>query len=149
MGQHWIPVNLDKREYLNPHALGARLKLWEQLAQHPGTGAALLILLANEREPRGGGDFEFDDQSAQVIGRWAGDRIALFGDYAEIGDLPNRKESDPQEHLIYGLCGEEAEDGFVDISPLVAKVIEIELGGKYTTDGGGWPHFVFRQPGSD
>ena len=37
MGQYWLPVNLDKREFVNPHKLGAGLKLWEQLANHPGT----------------------------------------------------------------------------------------------------------------
>jgi len=40
MGQYWKPVNLDKREYVDPHKLDVGLKLWEQLASHPGTGAA-------------------------------------------------------------------------------------------------------------
>lgn len=125
MGQYWIPVNLDRREYISPHKLGAGLKLWERLASHPGTGAALIVLCAAEREVRGGGDLDLeknwhgpertfpehnvtpgpmpDDYPAiarAVIGRWAGDRIALVGDYAEAGDLAEEH----QAHLIYSLC---------------------------------------------
>jgi len=61
MGQYWVVVNLDKKEFINPSKLGTGLKLWEQLATHPGTGAALIVLLAAEREPRGGGDFDIDE----------------------------------------------------------------------------------------
>ena len=55
MGQYWIPVNLDKREYLSPHQLGTGLKLVEQLGANPGTAAAIIILCAAMPEPRGGG----------------------------------------------------------------------------------------------
>ena len=120
MGQYWYPVNLDKKEYIMPHKLGAGLKLWEQLANHPGTGAALIILCAAMPEERGGGDLSLDwhdDEelteeakktcgvnyaavARRTIGRWAGDRIALVGDYAEKGDLPPEFDAD----LIYDLC---------------------------------------------
>lgn len=123
MGQYWIPVNLDKHEYISPHKFGAGLKLWEQLASHPGTGAALIILCAAQREQRGGGDLDLESNwhgsertlpehnatpgpggyaevARAVIGRWAGDRIALVGDYAEASDLAEEH----QAHLIYDLC---------------------------------------------
>ena len=61
MGQYWIPVNLDKKEFVSPHELGAGMKLWEQLANHPGTGAALIILTAAMPERRGGGDFDLTE----------------------------------------------------------------------------------------
>lgn len=110
MGQYWKLVNLDKREFVEPHKLGCGLKLWEQLANHPSTGTALIILCAAMPEPRGGGDFESDppsysDVASKVIGRWAGDRIALVGDYAELTDLA----PEHQAHLIYSLCGTEAD----------------------------------------
>lgn len=166
MGQYWLVVNLDKKEFINPHKLGAGLKLWEQLANYPGTGAGLLILCAAMPEPRGGGDFDLDKNwhgperkfpehnitpgpmpedypavAARTIGRWAGDRIALVGDYAEDGDLA-------PEHCastIYKRCDdadypgevtrEELGGAYTDISDDVARVIEHELDGKYTGDG--------------
>jgi hypothetical protein len=170
MGQYWIPVNLDRREFVNPHKLGAGLKLWEQLAAHPGTGGALVILTAAMPECRGGGDFrsinaegEDGEIARRTIGRWAGDRIALIGDYAEDFDLMecarrtgNRAKVEPlvptpaapvscgaRESGIYALCQGEAVDGrppFVDVSADVARVIELELGGAFKGDG--WREFV-------
>jgi len=159
MGQYWIPVNLDKKEFIDPHVLGSGLKLWEQLASHPSVGAALVILCAAMPEPRGGGDFDLDANwhgpertfpefnaspgpmpkdytaiSAQTIGRWAGDRIALVGDYAVDGDLPSEFEASS----IYRKC---REGEYRDISELVCAVIEHELNGKYAGDG--WRKFEY------
>ena len=125
MGQYWKAVNLTKKEYINPHKLGCGLKLWEQLANHPGTGAALIILTAAMPEPRGGGDFDLEENwhgpertfpeygakpspmpesypeiAQRTIGRWTGDRIALIGDYAGRHDLSPEDDAD----LIYALC---------------------------------------------
>jgi len=167
MGQYWKVVNLDKHEYIMPHKLGSGLKLWEQLANSPGTGEALIVLCAAMPEARGGGDFDLDanwhgperkDMSREgpivpeyqeiarrTIGRWAGDRIALVGDYAENKDLkPRHKAStiyglcmDAQEAKAYGLPdGVTEADLYVDVSDDVAAVIEHELHGKYT--GNGW-----------
>lgn len=170
MGQYWIPVNLDKKEYLDPHKLGTGLKLWEQVANHPGTGTALLILCAAQPVMRGGGDLsldtgreKYDELAASIIGRWAGDRIALVGDYAEQSDLPPEYDADQ----IYGsaFC-DDTEIGeilerlqvraqtatadeqiviarqvrallqrWTDISDAVATVIEYELSGTYSGDG--------------
>ena len=135
MGQYWVVTNLDKREFIYPHALDCGLKLWEQLANSPGTGAALVILCAAMPERRGGGDLEPDP----IVGRWAGDRIALVGAYAEDGDL---KDSPVPASQIYKLCGDSSDDpgAFTDITALVAAKIEKELGGKYT--GTGWKRWV-------
>ncbi len=128
MGQYWIPVNLDKREFVDPHKLGAGLKLWEQLANHPGTGAALLVLCAAMPEKRGGGDLKEDP----TIGRWAGDRIALVGDYAEREDLAPEHEAES----IYEKC---RKGEFLDITSQVCRVISRELEGKFVGDG--WRDF--------
>lgn len=139
MGQYWKVVNLDKREFVYPHKLGAGPKLWEQLANSPGTGAAMIILCAAMPHPRGGGDLKMDDDIARrTIGRWAGDRVCLVGDYAEDSDMP----SFPGFSHLYGLCGGGADDGavpFADISDDVCHVIEVELGGKF--EGDGWRRF--------
>lgn len=161
MGQYWKPVNLDKKEFINPHKLGCGLKLWEQVANHPATGTALTILCAAMSEPRGGGDLDMDKNwhgperdmsnpahhcspgpmpedyaviAKRTIGRWAGDRIALVGDYAEDSDLPNSPIPASQ---IYTQC---CEDEFTDITDDVCRVIEHELNGKF--EGDGWRKFV-------
>lgn len=161
MGQYWKPVNLDKREFIHPHKLGAGLKLWEQLANHPGTGAALIILCAAMPETRGGGDFDLEKNwhgperkfpehniepgpmpnnyqrlAGQVIGRWAGDRIALVGDYAEDTDLPIEFSAS----TIYGQCSEDG--SYTDITDMVSKVIEHELRGAFNGDG--WKEFNYQ-----
>ncbi len=161
MGQYWYPVNLDKKEFIHPHRMGAGLKLWEQLAAHPGTNAGLLVLCAAMPEARGGGDFDLSENwhgpertfpehscspgpmpedyqaiAKRTIGRWAGDRIALVGDYAEDGDLPNAKDKASE---IYGYC---SEGQWKDISEDVCAVIEHELHGKY--EGEGWRDFNYQ-----
>lgn len=181
IGQYWYPANIDKKEFVDPHKLGTGLKLWEQLANHPGTGAALIILCAAMPEPRGGGDLDMAEEgfvgdlkkaagvgyaevAKRTIGRWAGDRIALVGDYAERGDLAPRDNAD----LIYDLCATEEErlnqvahlrnigksgdkrylrkadrlakaQLYTDISDDVCQVIEHELKGKFVGDG--WRKF--------
>ena len=94
MGQYYMIVNLDKREFLNPHKLGSGLKLWE-MANTCTIAPALLALLACSNG-RGGGDFEEDP----IIGRWVGDRVAVVGDYSEPGDIPGIE----QPEVIYVLC---------------------------------------------
>lgn len=164
MGQYWMPVNLDKREFVSPHKLGAGLKLWEQLANHPGTGAALIILCAAMPEPRGGGDFDLehnwhgperklpehnitpgpmpDDYPAiakRTIGRWAGDRIALVGDSAQNTDLAPEHNASAIWELLIDPNNDDGnippEGAYTDISDDVARVIEHELRGKYVGDG--------------
>jgi hypothetical protein len=150
MGQYWKVVNLDKREFINPHKLGSSSMLWEQLVNTPGIGAALIILCAAMPEPRGGGDLKRDDDVARrTIGRWAGDRVCLVGDYAEDSDLPGF----PGFSKLYSLCvpasdsdndgdGEDkrtADQLFTDVSDDVCTIIERELGGKF--EGDGWRKF--------
>jgi hypothetical protein len=88
MGQYWKVCNLDKREYVTGPGLGTGAKLWEHLANHPSSGSALIVLCAAMPVARGGGDLRLDSAVARrTIGRWAGDRIALVGDYAEEDDV--------------------------------------------------------------
>lgn len=87
MGQYWMPVNITKKEYLDPHKIGVGdgfcgLKLWEQL-NNQGVGEGLIILLADMPEKRGGGDLNPDP----IIGSWKGDAVVIAGDYAEEGEL--------------------------------------------------------------
>lgn len=165
MGQYWIPVNLDKREFICPHKLGGGLKLWEQANNTPGTPVALFILTTAMPVPRGGGDF----RPHPAIGRWAGDRVAVVGDYAEDSDLP---KSRLKASLIYTLCRQQDEleelretyrrqaregdfyaarareqlkllrgrKAFTDVSDMVCEVIERECAGTFRGDG--WRSWV-------
>jgi len=159
MGQYHKIVNLDRKEYLNPHKLGCGLKQWEQLANHPGTGAALLVLLASASTGAGGGDFA----GGNVVGRWRGDRIAMIGDYDDdvtydTGQIAAVRSERMTGAAIYSACDPEPENGesWTDVSDDVARVIEAELAGRYTVepwtieyeDGrkehrtDGWRHFI-------
>jgi len=110
MGQYWKPVNIDKREFIHPHDLDEGLKLWEIVA-NKRTMQGLSILLAAMPVCRGGGDLP----PAEIIGRWAGDRVAIVGDYAEDGDIAGCSIPAP---LLYALTYG-AED--IDVEELAAR----------------------------
>jgi len=80
MGQYHKVYNLDKREFIHGHQINNGLKLMEQCG--PGEGAttsdAVWLLLANSNG-RGGGDAP----KHSMVGRWAGDRLVVQGDYVE------------------------------------------------------------------
>jgi len=130
MGQYHLIVNLDRQEFLDPHKLGVGLKAWEQIANHPSTPQALFVLLLCSNG-RGGGDLSdgAEPYIEKVIGRWAGDRIAVIGDYAEdrdlVGDTP-----DPAS-AIYQLCQAGI---YRDLSTLVRPVLAAELGVVYVAE---------------
>jgi hypothetical protein len=152
MGQYWKPVNLDKKEFLDPHALGDGLKLVEQITSNSGGGVqvALMILLAAMPERRGGGDLQQPDP---FIGRWAGDRIAMVGDYARQGDIPGCPIN--ERWLYAATCGDVYENiggqvwvenrggkpdvqgyklvlpMFTDVTEDVKEIILREFGGAY------------------
>jgi len=116
MGQYHQVVNLDKHEKLYPHVLGDGLKLMEFGCSSDGTMTALAILLAGSCKggPRGGGDFPHEHPMSSVLaGRWAGDRIAIIGDYAEDGDVPGMTRAEL----------ESAVEDSVDISCFMRQVM--------------------------
>jgi len=79
MGQYFIIVNLDKKEYLDPHKLDEGAKFWELCANNIGR---LLVYLLRKSSEAGGGDVD-DPTKLKYCGRWAGDRIVVIGDYDE------------------------------------------------------------------
>lgn len=81
MGQYHKVYNVDKLEMLHGHDLNCGIKLMEQVGFKKSTSTALFLLLANSNG-RGGGDAV----PHSYIGRWAGDRIVIQGDYADPGD---------------------------------------------------------------
>jgi hypothetical protein len=114
MGQYHYTVNLDKREFLHPHKLGDGLKLMEFGNSAGGTMTGLAILLACSNG-RGGGDLHTE---SPLIGSWAGDRIAIIGDYAEPDDFPGFEDDSP--------WSEDHADSWTDISVAVRELIEAD-----------------------
>jgi hypothetical protein len=104
MGQYHEVYNLDKKERIYPHAIDNGLKLYQQVGSIGSTSTALFALLANSNG-RGNGDFPKHD----LIGRWAGDRILIQGDYAMTTDQ--------------GYTDPETLEGFTDISAQVAEML--------------------------
>jgi hypothetical protein len=95
MGQYHITVNLTKRQFVHPHQIGNGLKLKEQIGWDYSTSTVLFMLVAASTG-RGGGDFHCEHP---LLGSWAGDRIAIIGDYAETNDLPS-----DDAKMIYEFC---------------------------------------------
>mgnify|MGYP001571947260 CR=1 FL=1 len=75
MGQYFYIINLDIKEYINPHRLDCGLRLWEICANNIGN---IIPFLLRQSSEGGGGDIQKDYTNA---GRWAGDRIVVVGDY--------------------------------------------------------------------
>jgi hypothetical protein len=126
MGQYHFTVNLDKKQFINPHKLGDGLKLLEQVGRSPGgTNDALHLLLAVSNG-RGGGDAQSD---SPLIGSWGGNCIAVVGDYAKDRDLPAKFKASK----IYGECDEDGE--YKDITDELIPVMEREFEVVYCGDG--------------
>lgn len=109
MGQYHQVYNLDKKETINAHAIGNGAKLHEQMGWEKATANALFLLIANSNG-RGGGDAE----DHPLIGRWAGDRIVVQGDYAEPTDQ--------------AFVNPEDQEAFIDISTNVNAMLATVFG---------------------
>jgi hypothetical protein len=107
MGQYYHPANLDKKQYLHPHRFGDGLKLLEFGSSGSGTMMAMAVLLA-VGNGRGGGDLHSEDS---IIGSWAGDRIAVIGDYAdEENDWKDVTKTKAEYDAAYkGVWGEDSD----------------------------------------
>ena len=113
MGQYHKIVNLDKKQILHPHKFDDGLKLMEFGQSGQGTMAGLAVLLAASCKggARGGGDV---DSESTLVGSWAGDRIAIIGDYCEEDDVIGMTK----EQLMDAY---KAENGYEDISEQVRR----------------------------
>ena len=141
MGQYHYLINLDKKQVIHPHHIGNGLKLQEQIGWPYATATTLVMLLAASSRDggRGGGDFRCGHP---LIGAWAGDRVALLGDYAASDDLPGLDA--PLVHAqCHAACNPNLKGGrpegweaWTDISPQVREMMEDEFGIRYA--GAGW-----------
>ena len=83
MGQYHHPVCIEAEEGLNPAGMDSGLKEGEQGFNRPSTPAAIIALVCAR-----GGNMPADCSQSPLIGRWAGKRVLIQGDYAENDDIP-------------------------------------------------------------
>ena len=83
MGQYHHPVCIEAEEGLDPAGMDSGLKEGEQGFNRPNTPAAIVALVCAR-----GGNMPADCSQSPLIGRWAGKRILIQGDYAEDDDIP-------------------------------------------------------------
>jgi hypothetical protein len=86
MGQYHHPVCIEAEEGLDPHGMDQGLKEGEQGFSRPSTPNAMVALVCAR-----GGNMPADCSQSPLIGRWAGKRVLLQGDYAEDKDIPGWK----------------------------------------------------------
>jgi hypothetical protein len=82
MGQYHHPVCIEAEEGLDPHGMDCGLKEGEQGFSRPSTPNAMVALVCAR-----GGNMPADCSQSPVIGRWAGKRVLVQGDYAEDDDI--------------------------------------------------------------
>ena len=83
MGQYHHPVCIEAEEGLDPHGMDCGLKEGEQGFSRPSTVNAMVALVCAR-----GGNMPADCSQSPLIGRWAGKRVLVQGDYAEDDDIP-------------------------------------------------------------
>ena len=120
IGQYHVLANLDKREVVDPHALGLGLKQWEQIGAFYGSLADALYILTTTSPARGGGDLE----RVSISGRWVGDRVVVLGDYTVDDDIPDFPNAGS---LYHEACDPKSD--WTDISDTVAKDLATVFGG--------------------
>jgi hypothetical protein len=109
MGQYHRVYNLDKKEMVSGRGLeGGGVKLLEQVGFLKSTADAVFLLISNSNG-RGGGDAD----EHPMVGRWAGDRIVLQGDYADPGDP--------------GFVTPEQRGEFTDVSSQVKVMLDVAM----------------------
>jgi hypothetical protein len=86
MGQYHHPVCIEAEEGLNPAGMDSGLKEGEQGFSRPSTPNAIVALVCAR-----GGNMPADCSQSPLIGRWAGKRVLVQGDYAEDKDIPGWK----------------------------------------------------------
>jgi hypothetical protein len=86
MGQYHHPVCIEAEEGLSPHSMDSGLKEGEQGFSRASTPNAIVALICAR-----GGNMPADCSQSPLVGRWAGKRVLIQGDYADDDDIPGWK----------------------------------------------------------
>jgi hypothetical protein len=111
MGQYYKLINTTKHEQISAWKLGSVAKFFEWLYNNQ---ARILVWLLRKSDEGGGGDIP-GWTKYQTLGRWAGDQIALIGDYDSSKLWHNTEDfTDISELLMSEYNQALDEDGFRD-----------------------------------
>ena len=113
MGQYWEWLNLDKKERIAAHEFGGGIKYLEQFYGSDLMFSAIQMLMTDMSAlGNGGGDPRIENLPSVIandlikpyIGRWAGDKIVISGDYTEnkeyeIYDSDHNSDDDDYERF--------------------------------------------------
>ncbi len=124
MGQYFAAVNTDKKEFICPWCIGGVAKLWEWAANPWGS---IFTVLLRKSDEGGGGDYygyhrgcgeggPITCQLSSIVGRWAGDRVALVGDYDSSGLWKELYEEKTFRNISHSLV--ETWNDFIEINDL-------------------------------
>jgi hypothetical protein len=129
MGQYHGLYNLDKKEMIFPHEFGFGAKQREHAGYRGAMLPDILYALTAFSVARGGGDFP--DDGGVFKGRWHGDRVAVVGDYAVHGDLPEAWDvafAVCEDHLAF------SQSYFRDISAEIKDAYRVCFGDDVVSD---------------
>lgn len=103
MGQYYAIYNLDKAQVVQPGRFNDGLRLREFGSSSYGVMLALAALLAC------GNEYGGIRSHHEIIGTWAGDRIAIIGDDADLSPFSEDLAcfTDISEHILQALCEDE------------------------------------------
>src|SRR5712675_780164 len=108
MGQYHHPVCIEAEEGLSPHGMDSGLKEGEQGFSRPSTPNAIVALVCAR-----GGNMPADCSHSPLIGRWAGKRVLVQGDYAEDDDIPGW-QGPPLSLLHHSMDSQEERDDMTE-----------------------------------
>lgn len=88
MGQYYLLINEDKKEYVCPYCIDGVAKAFEWCAN---IWAGIIAYLILKTDSGGGGDPDWE--KSKYAGKWAENRVMLIGDYdsSQKYDLARKK----------------------------------------------------------
>jgi hypothetical protein len=98
MGQYYIAVSKERREFIHPHRFGDGLKFREFCGSSHGFLAGLALLLRKTDDPV---------PEDAIVGSWAGSDLTIVGDYDSGG--------------LYGAAYSEYKDVSFDVIRVMVK----------------------------
>ncbi len=114
MGQYHKLINITKKEFVVGYDIGILAKHYEQIG-FEGSMADVLycLMIAQGDDRRGGGDVS----GHKFIGRWAGDNVAIVGDYYD------QHTDKPEYKALYDLV--ETDKHYKNISPSIRSMLRV------------------------